>query len=292
MKKLWQWFLLTLELGKIKITFSVTITTTVGYLLAPRPWQSNLIWPVLGILLIGLSSAALNQVQDAKIDAKMKRTRNRPIPSGRISKKNAGYLVSLYFFIGISILIFKTNLTATILGISAYVWYNGIYTYLKRVSTIAVIPGSIIGGVPPAVGWAAAGGNIFDPYIISICIFMVIWQIPHFWLLLFLYGEDYHRAGLPSLIKKISVRSLQLLTFGGIVLTIVSAFSIAWYGKYTDNAGYIITALLSIVLLSLSFGLLLNLKNLKYKKIFISINIYSVIVLIANLWLGTLDRLS
>jgi protoheme IX farnesyltransferase len=290
MKKLWEWFLITLELGKIKITFSVTVTTTVGYLLAPQPWKSNLIWPVTGILLIGLSSAALNQIQDRELDLKMKRTRGRPLPSGRVTTGFAWAFVLSYFLVGLGILFFKTNVMATVLGISAYIWYNGIYTYLKRVSPIAVIPGSVIGGVPPAVGWAAAGGDILDPYILSICVFMVVWQIPHFWLLLFLYGNDYHSAGLPTLTKIISERSLQLLTFGGIILTIVSAFVVTWYGNYKDNYGIAITLLLSLVLLYLSRGLLFYNKNTMYKKIFISINIYSVLILIVNLLMGTLNR--
>ena len=290
MKKLWEWFLITLELGKIKITFSVTVTTTVGYMLAPQPWMSNLIWPVMGILLIGLSSAALNQIQDRELDFKMKRTKGRPLPSGRISIGFAWTFVLLYFFIGITILFFKTNVIAGVLGLSAYVWYNGIYTYLKRISPIAVIPGSVIGGVPPAVGWAAAGGDILDPYILSICLFMIIWQIPHFWLLLFLYGNDYHNAGLPVLTKIISERSLQLWTFAGILLTIASAFGIAYYGHYNDISGNIITLVLSVGLLFLSRGLLLNSKNIIYKKVFISINIYSVLILIVNLFMGTLNR--
>ena len=290
MKRLWEWFLITLELGKIKITFSVTVTTTVGYLLAPKPWSSNLIWPVMGILLIGLSSAALNQIQDKDLDSKMKRTRGRPLPSGRISMGFAWAFVFSYFLVGISILLLKTNIIASILGLSAYIWYNGIYTYLKRVSPIAVIPGSVIGGVPPAVGWSAAGGDILDPYILSICLFMIIWQIPHFWLLLFLYGNDYHEAGLPSLIKIISERSLQLLTFSGIIFTIISAFVIAYYGNYQNLSGYVITFALSLILLFLSRGLLFFGKNLMYKKIFISINIFSVLILIVNLFMGTIIR--
>jgi len=290
MKKFWKWFLITLELGKIKITFSVTVTTTVGYLLAPQPWMSNLAWPVIGILLIGLSSAALNQIQDRNLDLKMKRTMGRPLPSGRVSVGFAWGFVLIYFTIGICILFFKTNVIAGLLGLSAYVWYNGIYTYLKRVSPIAVIPGSVIGGVPPAVGWAAAGGDISDPYILSICLFMIIWQVPHFWLLLFLYGNDYHGAGLPTLTKIISERALQLWTFGGILLTIVSAFSVTFFGQYKDVYGYAVTALLSLVLLFMSRGLLIAGKNLQYKKIFIGINIYSVLILIINLVMGTLSR--
>jgi protoheme IX farnesyltransferase len=290
MKRLFNFLLITLELGKIKITFSVTITTTVGYLLAPKPWANNLIWPVIGILLIGLSSAALNQVQDRNIDSRMNRTKSRPLPSGRITVFWALIFVFVYFIAGISILYFKTNLTATILGLSAYIWYNGIYTYLKRISSIAVIPGSVIGGVPPAVGWAAAGGNIFDPYIISICVFMIIWQVPHFWLLLFLFGNDYFNAGLPSLIKVISERSLQKLTFIGILFTILSAYSIVYFGNYTDSYALIATSLLSFILIYSAKDLVTNKPMIKYKKIFITINIYSVLILLINLLFGAISR--
>jgi len=275
-----KWFFLSFELGKIKITFSVTITTAIGYLLAPEPRDSYPLWPIMGILLIGLSSAALNQLQDRELDKKMNRTKHRPLPSGRVTPRQVGILVGIYLFAGMFILITKTNITATLLGLSAYIWYNGFYTYLKRVSSIAVIPGSVIGGVPPAVGWAAAGGYILDPLIIAVCMFMFIWQIPHFWLLLFLYGDDYQRAGLPSLIHKISAKNLRFLTFGGIVVTIISALLIPFAASVNTYFLYLILSIFSLVLIYLSFNLVRPSVKMNYKKTFIAINIYSVFVLI------------
>ncbi len=278
-----KWFQLTMDLGKIRITFSVTITTTIGYLLAPAPWVSGWVWPVLGILMIGLASAALNQLQDHELDAKMRRTRWRPLPSGRVTRKQVAGFVIFYLTAGTAILYFKTNATATILGLSAFFWYNGIYTYLKRVSAIAVIPGSVIGGVPPAVGWAAAGGDIWDPYILSICLFMFIWQIPHFWLLLFMYGDDYSLAGLPNLLDKVSEYGLRLMTFAGIIITACSAFWIPIAGGIHIKMVYRALAFLSIFLVWFSRNLATRKGEISYKQAFISINIYSVLVLVVVL---------
>jgi len=277
------WFRIFMDLGKIKITFSVTVTTTVGYILAPGPHSGHLIWPVLGILLIGLSSAALNQVQDRNLDKKMERTRNRPLPSGIVSLRTAVAYVVILFSAGIIILALKTNTLATILGFSAFFWYNGIYTYLKRISPLAVIPGSVIGGVPPAVGWTAAGGDPLDPFILAVCVFMVIWQIPHFWLLLFLYGDDYSSAGLPTLTDKMSIAGLEKITFAGILVTVVSGLSIVFYSPMNKAVAYSVIGFLSLAITLISMKLITGERNRKiYKYVFIALNIYSVLVLIST----------
>lgn len=286
-----KWFFLALELGKIRITFSVAITTTVGYLLAPRPWEAHLFWPVAGILLIGLSSAALNQLQDRHLDAKMKRTRHRPLPSGRVTPKQALVFVLITFVLGTGILALETNWIATVLGVSALVWYNAIYTYLKRVSSIAVIPGSVIGGIPPVVGWVAAGGDLFDPLILSIGLFVVIWQIPHFWLLLFLYGKDYSLAGLPTLLDHVSEYGLRLLTFGGLLVTVISATWIPYAGDMTSKEIYRILTVLSVLMLFFSRKLLTRKSEIDYRGAFISINVYSVLVLLLVLAAGLWENL-
>ncbi|MES0490006.1 MAG: protoheme IX farnesyltransferase [Leptospirales bacterium] len=257
----------------------MTITTAIGYLLVDAPRTSHIIWPVLGILLIGLSSAALNQLQDRKLDAKMNRTKDRPLPSGRVKPLHVVIFILLYLVAGLTILVLKTNWIATALGLSAFIWYNGFYTYLKRVSPIAVIPGSVIGGVPPGVGWAAAGGDILDPFILAVCFFMFVWQIPHFWLLLFLYGDDYEKAGLPTLIKQTSEKTLRYLTFAGIFVTVLSALAIPIAGDIYIKAVWVALIVISIGILWMSRNLIFPSKNMNYKKTFIAINIYSVLVL-------------
>ena len=83
---------------------------------------------------------------------------------------------------------------ATFLGFLTVIWYNIVYTYLKRISSLAVIPGSLIGALPPLVGWASSGSSIFSPRPLGIALFFFIWQIPHFWLLLLNFGGDYEKT--------------------------------------------------------------------------------------------------
>ncbi|RPI68985.1 MAG: hypothetical protein EHM47_13890, partial [Ignavibacteriales bacterium] len=109
-------------------------------------------------------------------------------------------------------------------------WYNVIYTPLKKKNPLAIIPGSLVGAIPPAVGWAAAGGSIFDSGIIIISFFFFIWQIPHFWLLLLVLDKDYEKAGFPTLTKIFSHAQLARITFIWILATIVTGLIIPLFG--------------------------------------------------------------
>lgn len=265
-----------MELAKFRITFSVTITTAIGYFLAPRADGLNFIWPVLGILFIGMSSAALNHLQDRNLDALMVRTKNRPLPSGRVTSNQVIFFVFLFLIPGAVILHLKTNAITTVLGLSAFFWYNSIYTYLKRISSIAVIPGALIGGIPPLLGWTAAGGEVLNPYIISVSMMLVIWQVPHFWLLLFMYRDDYERAGLPVLMDQIGERASQIVTYIGIVATILSAFIILLAGNILNYWTIIAMGLISFKLMWDSEKLIFPRGMLSYKKIFMSTNLFTL----------------
>ncbi len=118
--------------------------------------------PVLfGVLFLAFGSAALNHYQEKEFDGKMDRTKNRPIPSGRISSSNALYISLLFVLSGSLILFFGSNLLALGLGLLNLIWYNFIYTLLKRRSPFAIVPGSLVGAIPPVIGWVAAGGAIY-----------------------------------------------------------------------------------------------------------------------------------
>jgi protoheme IX farnesyltransferase len=235
---------------------------------------------VLGILAIGMGSASLNHVQDRILDTKMLRTRNRPFPTGRVNLLQALAIVLFFVITGSLLLYLFTGILTFFLGISALIWYNLIYTYLKRISSIAVIPGAVIGGIPPALGWAAAGGDIFDPFILSVSAMLVIWQVPHFWLLLFMYSDDYDRAGLPNLIHVLSESTLRIITFVTIIFTAISAFVIFYTGNiiffWTMGAALIATC----KLLWDSRNMILFKRSVNYKNIFMSINIYTLVILI------------
>ena len=117
-----------------------------------------------------------------------------------------------------------------LLGVSAVLLYNGFYTYLKRVWPFAAVPGAVIGALPPFIGWTAAGGSFDDPRIFAVALFFFIWQMPHFWILLFIYGRDYERAGLPALTKVFHLKQLVRITFWGVLITAVSGLLFPFYG--------------------------------------------------------------
>ena len=186
------------ELTKIRITSFVTLTTAFGFICYSGKFSVSMITPLLGILLLACGSAVINHIQEFKTDALMDRTKNRPIPSGKVSVKDAS-LISLLLVLTGSILLSVNGMVPLLLSLLNLFWYNVVYTPLKKISPIAIIPGSLVGAIPPAVGWTSAGGSILDPQILIISFFFFIWQIPHFWLLLLVLGKDYEKAGFPTL---------------------------------------------------------------------------------------------
>lgn len=219
-----------LELSKIKITVFVTLTTAFGFIAYLGKITSDILLPVIGTLFLACGSAAINHVQERKTDALMERTKNRPIPSGRIPVLSAVYFALSLILSGSLILLIDSGWSALLLGLLNLVWYNVVYTPLKRKSALAIIPGSLVGAIPPAIGWVAAGGNLLDPQILVISFFFFIWQIPHFWLLLLVLDMDYVRAGLPTLTKIFSRDQLSRITFIWIVATIVTGLLIPLFG--------------------------------------------------------------
>jgi len=210
-----------LELGKVRITFFVAISTSVGFLLYSGNINVGMILPTLGVFLLACGSSALNHYQEKDKDALMDRTKGRPIPSGRISPNGALVYAFVLIVISSLIIFYSANLTALVLGWINLIWYNIIYTPLKRINSLAVIPGSIIGALPPVIGWTAAGGYLYDPKILAVALFFFIWQIPHFWLLLMIYGKDYEKAGFPTLTKIFNNRQLSRITFIWIAALVV-----------------------------------------------------------------------
>jgi len=215
-----------LEITKLRITIFVTVTTVFGYIAATNSIDAELILPTIGILLLACGSAAFNHFQERNTDAIMDRTKNRPIPSGKISASSV-LKISLTLVITGSILLFiGSGILALSFGLLNLIWYNGVYTPLKKVSPLAIIPGSLVGAIPPIVGWVAGGGYLFDPQIILISFFFFIWQIPHFWLLLMILDKDYQKAGFPTLTQIFNQQQLGRITFIWIIATGVTGLLI------------------------------------------------------------------
>lgn len=218
------------ELSKVRITFAVMLTTLAGYLLAKGELDAGIIMPALGIFILACGSSALNHYQDSDRDGLMERTAKRPIPSGRISRSNVLFISIFLSATGSAMLYYSSGFEGFQLGLLALLWYNAIYTPMKRRSAFAVIPGSIIGAIPPVVGWVAGGGSLLDIRALMLAIFFFIWQVPHFWLLMLRYGDEYIKAGYPSITQKYNEQQIKVLTFIWVVATAVSALLLPLYG--------------------------------------------------------------
>ncbi|MFU8843248.1 MAG: protoheme IX farnesyltransferase [Bacteroidales bacterium] len=219
-----------LELGKVRITFAVSLTTITGYILAAGTIDAGLILPTVGIFLLASGSSAINHYQEKERDGLMQRTHNRPIPSGRISPLGALIFAILLSVTGSVLIYAGSGMLPMQLGILALIWYNGIYTPLKKKTAFAVVPGSVIGAIPPLVGWVAGGGSLSDPRALFIAFFFFIWQVPHFWLLLLKFGKEYEKAGLPSITSIYSDKQIKNTTFVWTMATAVAALMLPVYG--------------------------------------------------------------
>jgi protoheme IX farnesyltransferase len=217
-----------LELSKVKITVAVAFTTITGYILAARGYDTGFLLPTLGIFLLACGSSVINHLQERRTDAIMTRTRKRPMPSHKISFSSALMVAVTETMAGSLILYFSSGIAALILGLLAMVWYNLIYTNLKRITPHAVIPGSVIGSIPPLVGWVAAGGRLFSIPALILAVFFFVWQVPHFYLLAIKYGHEYTEAGLPSITERWTGSQAKKNIFLWIIFTAITAFIVSF----------------------------------------------------------------
>lgn len=218
-----------LQLSKLKIMIPVSLTGFTGYFIFDPHLSLKIALISIGILFLAISASVLNQIQEIELDSNMGRTQNRPLPSGRINSKHALLYFFWNLFAGTVLLYSSGNLTAALIGLITIAWYNGIYTCAKRITAFAVVPGAITGAFPPLIGWVAAGGGIWDKPIIFLEFLFFTGQIPHFWLLILKYGEEYGKAGLPSLTNIMSRTQINRLTFAWILTSVIAALFLCYF---------------------------------------------------------------
>jgi protoheme IX farnesyltransferase len=184
------------ELAKARLGALVVLTAFVGYVLGARgevsPW--GLAAAVLGTALSAFGANILNQWREAEPDSLMLRTRERPLPAGRISRRRAATWGIVTALAGLAILAVGTNWLTTLLSLFVILLYVLVYTPLKMRTPLNTVVGAVCGAVPPMMGWTAATGRLdAGAWILGGILFA--WQIPHFLALAWLYREDYARGG-------------------------------------------------------------------------------------------------
>jgi protoheme IX farnesyltransferase len=185
-----------LELTKPRITFLVLITTLVGFYMGSRDGLNFLLLfhTILGTGFVASGASALNQYFERELDARMVRTRNRPLPDGRIVPHEALVFSAAIAGAGVLYLIFFVNLLTGVIGAATLVGYILVYTPLKTRTTLCTLIGAFPGAAPPVMGWTAARGEV-DAIALSLFAILFLWQMPHFFAIAWIFTEDYLRAG-------------------------------------------------------------------------------------------------
>ena len=232
-------------LVKARLSLLVVFTTASGYFVGRKgdtSWAA-LLCAVLGTSLAAASAAALNQWLEADVDGLMERTRTRPLPGGRWSRRNVVCLGGLLGVSGVCLLWLTLPPLAAGLALVTIAVYLLVYTPLKRRSSLCVLVGAVSGGLPPVIGWAASGSDAlwaaWVPFGILFC-----WQMPHFLAIAWMYREEYRDAGfvmLPPGDEDGVLTAAQALGFA-LVLAAVT-FVPVWMGKvgvfYQVVAGFL-----------------------------------------------------
>jgi heme o synthase len=221
----WARALAYFELTKPRVVSLIVFTAIVGMFLAVPglPPPAALGWGTLGIALAASSAAAINHVLDARIDAEMARTRQRPLPCGKVSEATA---LSFAFVLGAGsmlILALLVNALTAVLTFISIIGYAVIYTvWLKRATPQNIVIGGAAGAAPPVLGWTAATGSI-HPDALLLFLIIFAWTPPHFWALAIARRDEYARAGIPMLPVTHGVQyTKQFIWYYTVLLTVIT----------------------------------------------------------------------
>lgn len=189
------------EMCKPRVVMLMLLCTLVGMFLATEgmvPWEI-IVFGNLGVALVAGSAAALNHMVDATIDARMARTRNRPVAQGRVSNLQGGIFVGVTGIMGLAILALLINPITAWLNLASWVGYGLIYSiYLKRATPQNIVIGGLFGAAPPLFGWTAVTGSIDSGGLLLVLIIFV-WTPPHFWALAIDRMDEYREVDIPML---------------------------------------------------------------------------------------------
>jgi protoheme IX farnesyltransferase len=247
-----------LQLTKFKLSLSVVFSSLIGYLLGAETvvFKTLVLLFLGGYFMVGASNA-YNQIIERNLDKKMERTKNRPMPTGRLSKEKAFIIATIFAILGIAIL-YTINEKSALFGAISIFLYVSAYTPLKTITPLSIFVGAIPGAIPFMLGWVAAT-NHFGIEAGVLFLIQFVWQFPHFWALAWFLDEDYARAGfklLPTGKKDAgSLRQIILYSVSLILVSIIPVFKLTGNLKLT-LFGAIIIALLGVGVLY--FALKLN----------------------------------
>lgn len=260
------------EITKARLALSVVFSSIAGYFLGADQieWTAILLLAFGGYCMVGASNA-FNQVIEKDLDALMSRTRNRPIPSGRMSPSTALIIAVVMTLLG-TITLYILNPKTAMFGAISIFMYTSIYTPLKTKTPLAVFVGALPGAIPFMLGWVAATNNFgIEPGTLFMIQFF--WQFPHFWALAWMLDEDYKKAGFKMLPtgNKDKGTAVQIIMYTAwmIIISVIPVFGITGKLSLSIPAG-IIVFLMGMVMLVFAFRLFEKRDNASARKLMLA----------------------
>jgi heme o synthase len=268
------------QLTKVGLSLSVVFSSVAGYLLAVElvSIKTLLLLSLGGFFMVGASNA-FNQVIEKDTDALMTRTKNRPLPTGRMTVNFAMFIALLFTVLGLTIL-YAINPKTALFGAISIFLYTSVYTPLKSVTPLTVFVGAIPGAIPFMLGWVAAT-NKFGIEAGVLFMIQFFWQFPHFWAIGWLQYEEYKKAGfmmLPTNTKdKNAVKQIIFYTLIMILVSVVPVLKVSG-DFYIHPITALIVALLGLVMLYFGVKLHKTEQNTDARKLMLASVVYITIV--------------
>ena len=272
-----------LQLTKFRLALSVVFSSVAGYLLAVDQVETKILIGLFigGFAMVGASNA-INQLIEKDLDALMSRTKNRPLPTGRMSALVAAIIATFLTVLGVMVL-YAINLKTALFGLLSIFIYTCIYTPLKTISPLAVFVGAFPGAIPFMLGWVAATGKFgIEPGTLFMVQFF--WQFPHFWAIGWMLDDDYKKAGFKMLPSgnpdRLTAFQIVFYTLWTIIISLLPATS------YTGSLnlsipGAILILFIGLYLLYYAIKLMqLKTKDAAKKLMFASIGYITILQLI------------
>lgn len=268
------------QLTKVGLSMSVVFSSVAGYLLGAETISivTILLLSIGGFFMVGASNA-FNQIIEKDTDALMKRTKNRPIPTGRLSVTTAMVIAVSFTILGIGIL-YSINPKSALFGAISIFMYTSVYTPLKPVSPLCVFVGAFPGAIPFMLGWVAAT-NEFGIEAGFLFLIQFFWQFPHFWAIGWLQDEEYKKAGFNMLPmgKKDASAVKQIILYTVIMILASIAPVLKLTGKfYIYPVTAVIIFLLGTSMLYYAVKLLKDHRNIIARKLMLASVLYITVV--------------
>lgn len=268
---------------KLRLTFLVVVSSLIGYGIGAAVFSwSAAFWLMLSGFLVTGASNGFNQVIEKDFDALMKRTANRPLPSGKMTVIEGLVLGTLLAVAGTVILYFAFNLLAAVLGLLALFSYVFVYTPMKRVSNMAVFAGAFPGAIPPMLGYVAATGA-FDLTAGLLFAVQFVWQFPHFWAIAWVTHEDYAKAGyrlLPSRGERDGHSAFLILLY---TLFLIPVSLLPWAFGLTGAWSAVGASLLGLLFAWPAFQLFVKKSDAMAKRVMFASFLYLPLILVVYL---------